>query len=301
MASAENISSSSSERTFGQRGRQNGQFSNPQDVEFVCSNKLSLFVSDTINQNVQLFSCETGQCERTFPSMKSRSTILRRPIGLSKIFDENLTLFVTDYDQHNVTSWNFDEENRPKLVKKICQNSLLGPKGIIVSEKSQRIVVADNKANRICVFNFEGDLIDRFGNRANEHHQLAGPHYLRFSDPNDERLLFVTDFYNNTVKLFDLQRQGQLVSSFGQWGTNDGCFQAPTGLAIDHQRGYVFVSDWGNNRVQIFDRQGNFIRTVQTEKSQSIYGPQGLDFLEQQRTLAIANSGKHCALLLRID
>lgn len=289
-------------RIIGKHGRQKGQFSNPQDVLILSNPNPTLLVSDTINQNVQLFSLETGVYTGTLlSSTNSKQIPLRRPIGLSNTFNENSACFVTDYDQHLISSWTIDENGNGKLIKKFGQQSLLGPKGLCVSKQSQNIVVADNKANSICLFDSSGRFLHRFGTRGREAHELAGPHYIRFTDEDNDRNIIVTDFYNNSVKIFDLERQGQFVTSFGSSGTKDSLFLAPTGLAIDYERGYIFVSDWGNNRIQIFDRQGTFIRIIELSSLDMLYGPQGLDYEPINHTLAIANSGKHSAILIRID
>lgn len=289
-------------RIIGKRGRQKGQFSNPQDVMLLTNPSRTLLISDTINQNVQLFSCEKGLCTGTFSSnTNSKQIPLRRPIGLSKTFVDNATCLVTDYDQHCLSHWMIDENGNGRLLKKFGQKSLLGPKGVCVGKQSGTIAVADNKGNSICFFDSSGLFLHRFGTRGAELHELAGPHYVQFAEEDNDRNLIVTDFYNNCVKIFDIERHGQPITSFGSLGTKEGCFQAPTGLAIDYHRGYIFVSDWGNNRIQIFDRQGTFIRSLELPRSDMLYGPQGLDYDPIHQTLAIANSGKHCALVVQID
>ncbi|CAF2499089.1 unnamed protein product [Rotaria sp. Silwood2] len=288
-------------RIIGKHGRQKGQFSNPQDVLIITNPTRTLLVSDTVNQNVQLFSLDTGVCTGTFLSPpNSKHIALRRPIGLSNTLNNSSICFVADYDQHLISTWNIDENGNGKLLKKFGQQSLLGPKGLCVSDQSQRVVVADNKANSICLFDSSGLFLHSFGTRGSEPHELAGPHYVKFTEQDNDRNIIVTDFYNNCVKIFDIERHGQFVTSFGSMGTKHGSFQAPTGLAIDYERGYIFVSDWGNNRIQVFDRQGSFIRIIELSASDMLYGPQGLDYESTTRTLAIANSGKHCANLVHI-
>jgi DNA-binding beta-propeller fold protein YncE len=289
-------------RIIGKHGRQKGQFSNPQDVLIITNPHRILLVSDTINQNVQLFSLETGAYTGTFLSSTNPKQIpLRRPIGLSNTFNDNATYFVTDYDQHLISSWTIDENGNGRLIKKFGQQSLIGPKGLCVSKQSQKIIVADNKANSICLFDSSGSFLHRFGTRGAKIHELAGPHYVRFAEEDNDRHLIVTDFYNNCVKIFDIERHGEIVTSFGSVGVKNGLFQAPTGLAIDYERGYIFVSDWGNNRIQIFDRQGTFIRIIELSTSDMLFGPQGLDYEPISHTLAIANSGNHSAVLVHID
>ena len=54
------------------------------------------------------------------------------------------------------------------------------------------------------------------------------------------------------------QEQYLLTKSGGSYGTGDGQFDALAGVAID-SLGFVYVVDAGNNRVQKFDSDGNFI------------------------------------------
>ncbi|HUU61159.1 MAG TPA: NHL repeat-containing protein [Acidimicrobiia bacterium] len=47
--------------------------------------------------------------------------------------------------------------------------------------------------------------------------------------------------------------------SFGSWGSADGDFDKPCGIAVDGA-GLVYVADAGNGRVQVFDAEGRFLR-----------------------------------------
>ena len=51
---------------------------------------------------------------------------------------------------------------------------------------------------------------------------------------------------------------GTFIMSWGTWGAEPGQFKTPHALAWDSQ-GRLFVSDRGNNRIQIFDADGNFL------------------------------------------
>jgi DNA-binding beta-propeller fold protein YncE len=49
-------------------------------------------------------------------------------------------------------------------------------------------------------------------------------------------------------------------SSFGSYGTGDGQFKGPTGLAVEPTNGLVVVADEGNNRIEVFTPSGEFVR-----------------------------------------
>ncbi len=49
--------------------------------------------------------------------------------------------------------------------------------------------------------------------------------------------------------------------SFGGTGSANGEFNFPTGIALDEKNSEIVVSDFMNKRVQIFDMNGNWLRS----------------------------------------
>ncbi len=49
------------------------------------------------------------------------------------------------------------------------------------------------------------------------------------------------------------------VMKWGKYGTTDGGFKSPTGIAVDSSAGKVYVADTANNRIQVFSSNGTFI------------------------------------------
>ena len=60
----------------------------------------------------------------------------------------------------------------------------------------------------------------------------------------------------NRMHKFDAD--GNHLFSWGEWGMGPGQFRQPHGLAMD-SKGRLFVADRGNNRIQIFDQEGNLL------------------------------------------
>lgn len=71
--------------------------------------------------------------------------------------------------------------------------------------------------------------------------------------------IFVLDGANSHVTVFN--ENGKLLYQFGRPGDQDGELRNPVGLHLDHQQ-IVYIADTGNQRVQIFDALGNFIRKI---------------------------------------
>ncbi len=53
---------------------------------------------------------------------------------------------------------------------------------------------------------------------------------------------------------------GTFIKTFGEWGFEDGQFRSPHSLAMDSQ-GRLFVADRGNDRIQIFTQDGEWLDT----------------------------------------
>jgi len=65
---------------------------------------------------------------------------------------------------------------------------------------------------------------------------------------------------NTVQRIVKFAADGSYLMSFGRFGTGNGEFRGPHALAMDSQ-GRLFVADRGNNRIQIFDQQGNHLDT----------------------------------------
>jgi sugar lactone lactonase YvrE len=82
---------------------------------------------------------------------------------------------------------------------------------------------------------------------------------------NDNRLLYVTDAEQDLVLVYNADPPFKLIRKLGKPGTQHtstepGEFAKPAGVAVD-KNGNVYVADTWNNRIQVFDADGAFIRT----------------------------------------
>ena len=55
--------------------------------------------------------------------------------------------------------------------------------------------------------------------------------------------------------------EGRFMSAFGRPGSGEGEFNRPNGLTVDAD-GDIYVCDWMNDRVQVFDTRGNYKDTL---------------------------------------
>lgn len=126
----------------------------------------------------------------------------------------------------------------------------------IAIDDNDRLFVTDGKFRRVYVFDKE--------------HKLTGQINEGLVDPNgvaidkENRLLYVVDTQADQVVVYDADSL-KLIRRMGKGGqkhflTDPGNFAAPTNVAVDKD-GNVFVTDTLNDRVEIFDADGEFIRT----------------------------------------
>lgn len=77
----------------------------------------------------------------------------------------------------------------------------------------------------------------------------------------DGKFVYVAEGHSSTAgwvaKLMKFDASGKLVKEWGKWGNGDGEFDQPHALAFD-SKGLLYVGDRNNNRVQVFDQDGNY-------------------------------------------
>ena len=70
--------------------------------------------------------------------------------------------------------------------------------------------------------------------------------------------VYVSDGYGNS-RVHKYDPAGRILFSWGEGGTDPGCFNIPHNIATDRE-GLVYVADRENHRVQVFDSTGGYIR-----------------------------------------
>lgn len=121
-------------------------------------------------------------------------------------------------------------------------------------DDDDRVFVSDGKLRRVVVFNAQHQVADQIDKG------LVDPVGLAIDTEN--RHLYVVDTQQDQVMVYDADSL-KLIRKIGTAGknhfsTSPGDFGAPSNVAVDKE-GNVYVSDTMNNRVEIFDADGNFI------------------------------------------
>jgi len=123
-------------------------------------------------------------------------------------------------------------------------------------DDGDRLFVSDGQLQRVLVFNPQHEIAGAISEG------LVSPSGLAIDAEN--RFLYISDIGLDQVLVYDADNL-RLLRKIGTAGhkhelTTPGDFSMPGGLAVDKE-GNLYVADTMNNRVEIFDADGNFLST----------------------------------------
>jgi len=103
----------------------------------------------------------------------------------------------------------------------------------------------------------------------------------------DGKFIYVAEGHASTpgwtAQVLKFDASGKFIKAFGKWGSGDGEFDQPHALAFD-SKGLLYVGDRNNNRVQVFDQDGNF-----KDKLYQFSRPSGI-YIDKNDNLYVADS-----------
>src|SRR5690348_4571217 len=173
----------------------------------------------------------------------------------------------------------FDTENRDVQLIRNGYEAHFGLINGLAIDDDNRLFVSDGKMHRVLIFSPGHEVVGQINEG------LEDPVGLAIDKEN--RLLYVVDTQQDQVVVFDvdslelLRRMG--TSGKNHWLTTPGDFGAPSTVAEDKD-GNVYVTDTMNNRVEIFDADGNFL---------SLFGKHGdgPGYLARPKGIAVDTDG----------
>jgi len=176
-------------------------------------------------------------------------------------------------NQMNPSAGPFDLDTGQSLGPGSALGQLMAPTGIALSNDGQVIYIVDSGNQRIQRFSSDGTFI---GSWSAEDNQRIGLGMLTTANqgasdivvgPDD--LIYVADTWNHRILVLDAD--GNLVREFGRSGevtdnmdspdptVQPGLFYGPRSIAVA-PNGEIYVTDTGNERVQVFASDGTFLR-----------------------------------------
>ncbi|MBU8932777.1 MAG: NHL repeat-containing protein [candidate division Zixibacteria bacterium] len=119
------------------------------------------------------------------------------------------------------------------------------------------LFVTDSRNHRVQKFDVDGNFILAWGESGSDTGQFNTPTGI---DADRDGNIYVVDSGNHRIQVFD--ENGNFQRLWGGQGTRPGEFESPIDIAeYDGASGLarLVVSDYGNNRIQVFDQEGDFI------------------------------------------
>jgi len=172
-----------------------------------------------------------------------------------------------------------------KVLAEWGEDTFAMPHGLTV-DPDDNVWLTDVALHQAYKFTHDGKLLLTLGERG-----VSGNDALHFNRPTDVAVdangsVFISDGYRNT-RVMAFSPTGEFVSQWGTQGNGPGEFNVPHGLAIDRV-GRIYVADRENDRVQVFDRAGNFLAQW---KGDEIGRPYGIS-IAPNSTALVADGGE---------
>ena len=196
--------------------------------------------------------------------------------------DQDENVYASDEWLHRITVFNTDGEVISTWGEQgDGEGQLNGPSGLAV-DADDNVWVVNSLNSRIQKFTKDGEFLGGFGTKGSGEGELELPWGITIDQGGD---IYIADWRNHRVQKFNAN--GDLLMTFGS-GKKTGVspdggtpyshtFQSrtevnpkdlnhPTGIAVDGD-GDVYVVDWMNERVVIFDSVGEPVATLRGDAS----------------------------------
>ena len=123
-------------------------------------------------------------------------------------------------------------------------------------------------------FTGSGELIKCIGRSGRKEGEFGDPRGVTLYD----NQVYVCDCYNHCFQVFDLDLN--FVRSIGSRGRGRGELDAPFDVKFD-TAGNMYVPEFGNERVQLMDIRGQFMRVFCQERDGQLRAPTGLHIADK--------------------
>jgi sugar lactone lactonase YvrE len=184
----------------------------------------------------------------------------------SVAFDAKGHLFVLSRGAQAITE--FDENG--KFIRAFGEGLFTRSHGLRI-DKDGNIWTTDVGAHTVMKLSPKGEVLLTLGTKgkAGEWNEAAGTRL--FNEPNDIVFAPNGDFFvsqghspgpgKGDPRVLKFDKNGNFIKTWGGKGTEPGKFDVAHGMAMD-AKGLLWVTDRENQRIQIFDQDGKYIREV---------------------------------------
>ena len=279
--------------SFGSRGVGRGQFDMPQNITSASMDQI--LIADAKNKRVQMMQV-SGSSKGYLESVKYISPILDYESSIytgENIVDIRFVKKKGLYSLSDGSGRILLKGDDEALIAKSDENSLgmNGPKTIYVYDDG-KMIVADTGNHRIQFLNEDGTSQYCFGKRGKNASEFNSPQGVAVSK---DGYIYVSDTKNHRIQVFSeegiyLNSFGKLTEVVGELGPEPGTFFMPKDIEFD-DKDQLYVLDYRNRRIQVFDKEGNVIRIIGSTLNELEF-KEPVDFtLDENGYLYVADKG----------
>ena len=164
--------------------------------------------------------------------------------------------------------------------------------GIAIDE-DDNIYVTDCGRHCLVILNKASEVLKAVGTRGSDHGE--------FNDPRGVAVIgdrvFVCDRDNHRLQVFTKERL-EFVKTIGSQGQGDEHFNSPLDITQD-ELGNMYVCDYGNNRVKLLNKQGEFQLSFSKKANGQLIFPSGVCVVDQ--FVYVVELGGHCVSVFSRD
>jgi tripartite motif-containing protein 71 len=248
-----------------------------------------VWVSDSGHNRVVEFSGE-GVFIREFGGLGSGNGQFNEP---GRLTISEGSLYVIDYGNARVEEFSLTGSYIGQFGSKGSGNGQFKePRGITANPSTGNLYVSDTYNHRMQEFSPAGRFLAAWETWGPKH-PLTTPVGSAVSATGK---LYVADLEGGQVMAWTPPEAGGAhliyASQFGSAGSGNGQFSSPVDSAIDGQ-GNIWVTDWGNNRVEKFSRSGSFVAAYGKEGSGEVQfrQPTGIDVNQSTGNVYVSDAG----------
>ena len=225
-------------KTWGVSGIDNGEFKKPTGIATYENN---VYVVDSEQARIQVFD-STGKFLQSWGKFGSEQGEFFYPQGIS--ISNDGVVYVADTKNHRIQQFTTDGEFLSSFgIFGPGDGKLRTPVDVALGENY--VYVSDPGNSKIEKYTYEGISVGSFD--YNFGGSPTQPYGLTV-DPDGN--IYFTDLYKHRIVKID--PEGTTLKIFGSVGSDKGKFIAPKDIVLD-DKGYLFVTEYGNNRIQKFE------------------------------------------------
>ena len=224
--------------TWGVSGTDNGEFKKPTGIATYENN---VYVVDTEQARIQVFD-STGKFLQSWGEFGSDHGELKKPTGIA--ISNDGVVYVADTENHRIQQFTTDGEFLSSFgIFGLGDGKLRTPVDVALGENY--IYVSDPGNYKIEKYNYEGISVASFDYRFGGF--SIQPNGLTV-DPDGN--IYLAD--SSKHRIVKIDPEGNTLKIFGSVGNDKGKFVQPKDVVLD-DGGFLFVTEFGNNRIQKFE------------------------------------------------